>query len=80
MFSTLARMVFHRGLLAPPPQILLHWISMPRLRATSTLSRMAKATPSSTAWSMSAREVSMVRPIKVPRALVSLMGDRSPMR
>ena len=66
--------------LLPPPQMLERGISTPRLRATSKLSRMAKATPSSTAWSRSARVVSMVMPIKQPRAPVSLMGLRSPMR
>ena len=35
---------------------------------------------SGTAWTRSARVVSMVIPMKVPRALVSLMGLRSPMR
>ena len=71
---------FHRGLLAPPPQIMLRLMSSLRDRATSKLSRMAKATPSSTAWVRSVRLVSMVMPIKTLRALVSLMGERSPMR
>ena len=71
---------FHRGLLAPPPQIREVGISMPSCRATSTLSRMAKATPSSTARVRSALVVSMDMPMKVPRALVSLMGLRSPIR
>ena len=53
---------------------------MPSDLATSTLSRMAKATPSSTACVMSARLVSILMPMNVPRALVSLMGLRSPMR
>ena len=80
IFSTLAIIVFQSVLLAPPPQILELLISIPKDLATSTLSRMAKATPSSTAWVKSERAVSMVMPIKVPRALVSLMGLRSPMR
>ena len=70
----------HRRLLAPPPQILELSTPIPRERAISTLSRMAKATPSNTAWTRSARLVSMVMPINVPRALVSLMGLRSPIR
>ena len=80
MPSTLAKMVRHRGDLLPPPQSLLLGMSRPRDRATSKESRMAKATPSSTAWTRSERVVSMVMPTKVPRALVSLMGLRSPMR
>ena len=55
-------------------------VRMPRARATSKLSRMAKATPSSTAWTKSARVVSMLMPVKVPRASLSLMGLRSPIR
>ncbi len=73
-------MVFHSGDLLPPPQMLDRGMLTPRLFATSKLSRMAKATPSSTAWSISARVVSMVMPMKQPRALVSLMGLRSPIR
>ena len=71
---------FQRGLLAPPPQIMLRRMSSPRERATSKLSRMAKATPSRTAWVRSVRVVSIVMPRKTLRALVSLMGERSPMR
>ena len=41
---------------------------------------MANATPSKTACTMSDRLVSIVMPVKVPRAFVSLMGLRSPMR
>gem|GEM_PF-5945237 len=41
---------------------------------------MAKATPSSTASTRSLRLVSMVMPVKVPRAFTSLMGLRSPIR
>ena len=76
----MAKICRHRGDLLPPPQILLVGMAIPRDFATSTESRMAKATPSSTAWSKSPRVVSMVMPTKVPRALVSLMGLRSPMR
>ena len=68
------------GLLAPPPQSMERLISRPSERATSKLSRIAKATPSSTAWVMSERVVSMVMPTSVPRALVSFIGERSPMR
>ena len=66
--------------LTPPPHSVDREISSPRLRATSTLSRSAKATPSSMAWVMSARVVSIVMPKKTARALVSLMGLRSPIR
>ena len=55
-------------------------MSSPSERATSRLSRMAKATPSRTAWVMSARVVSIVMPTKVPRASVSFIGERSPIR
>ena len=41
---------------------------------------MAKATPSSTASVISSRVVSMVMPVNVPRALVSFIGLRSPIR
>ena len=56
------------------------FVDTPRLFATSKLSRMAKATPSSTAWVRSARVVSILMPTNAPRASVSLMGERSPMR
>ena len=51
---------------------------MPRDLATSRLSRMAKDTPSSTAWIKSARVVDMVMPMKVPLARTSLIGLLSP--
>ena len=70
----------HNGDLLPPPHRPDRGMFSPRLRATSRESRMAKATPSSTAWVMSARVVSMVKPQNTPRASVSLMGLRSPMR
>ena len=76
----MARMVRHSGDRLPPPHSVDREISSPRLRATSTLSRSAKATPSSMAWVMSARVVSIVMPKKTARALVSLMGLRSPIR
>ena len=41
---------------------------------------MANATPSKTACTMSDRLVSIVMPVNVPLAFVSLMGLRSPMR
>ena len=80
MLSTLAIILRQSGLFAPPPQSMERLMSRPRLRATSSESRIAKATPSSTAWVMSARVVSMVMPTRVPRASVSLIGLRSPMR
>ena len=43
-------------------------------------SRIAKATPSSTAWSRSSLDVSIDIPINVPRAFVSLIGLRSPIK
>ena len=54
--------------------------SAPMERAVSTESRMANATPSSTACVISARVVSMLSPMRVPRASVSLIGLRSPIR
>ena len=80
MPRTFAKIVRHRGDLLPPPQRVERGIFTPMLRATSTLSRRAKATPSSTAWVISARAESIARPMNVPRALVSLMGLRSPIR
>ena len=74
MPSTLARIVRHRGLFAPPPQMRLERISTPWARAISTQSRMAKATPSSTAWVISPRLVSIRRPVNAPRAEGSLWG------
>ncbi len=79
-FRILAIIRFHRALLVPPPQILELLIWIPSERATSTESRIANATPSRTACTRSALVVSMVIPMKVPRALVSLMGLRSPIR
>ena len=80
MPRTLAKILRHRGLFAPPPQTFERGMSMPSDFATSNESRMANATPSRTACTMSERLVSIVIPVKVPRALVSLMGLRSPMR
>ena len=80
MFSTLAKIFFQSGLFAPPPQILDDSIPMPRLFATSKESRIANATPSSTAWYRSALVEYIVIPMNVPRALASLCGERSPMR
>ena len=79
-FSTLAMILRQSGLLAPPPQSMERLMSSPSERATSRLSRMAKATPSRTAWVMSVRVVSIVMPTKVPRASVSFIGERSPIR
>ena len=50
------------------------------LVATSKESRMANATPSSMACVISARAVSIVIPTNIARALVSLIGLRSPIR
>ena len=80
IFSTFARIFRQSGLFAPPPQSIERRMSMPSERATSTLSRIAKATPSSIAWVRSAREESIVIPIKQPRAFTSLIGERSPIR
>lgn len=68
-FSTLAIIFFQRGLFAPPPQILVRVRLIPRDLATSSESRSAKATPSSTAWVMSALVVSMLMPRKTALAL-----------
>ena len=80
MFSTFAIMRLHSGLFAPPPQIFVLSIWMPRDFATSKESRIAKATPSRTAWVISSLVVSMVRPMKVPLASGLLCGERSPIR
>ena len=65
---------------APPPQMVLRTGAMPRLRATSSESRMAKATPSSIASVMAGRVVSIVMPKNAARAPASLCGLRSPIR
>ena len=80
MPSTFAMMRRQSGERLPPPQMKLRGISTPRERATSKESRMAKATPSSTASVISSRVVSIVMPVNVPRALVSFIGLRSPIR
>ena len=80
MPRTLAKILRHRGLFAPPPQMFERGISIPSDFATSNESRMANATPSKTACTMSDRLVSIVMPVNVPLAFVSLMGLRSPMR
>ena len=80
MFSTFAIMRLHSGLFAPPPQIFVLSIWMPRDFATSKESRIAKATPSRTAWVISSLVVSIVRPMKVPLASGLLCGERSPIR
>ena len=79
-FKILAIILHQSGLLAPPPQILVRVMGMPRLFATSRESLSAKATPSSTACVISSLVVSMVMPVNVPLALGLLCGDRSPMR
>ena len=76
----LATIFFHSGLFAPPPQILVRSMRMPKLLATSSESLSPYTTPSSTAWVISSLLVSMVMPIKHALALGSLWGERSPMR
>ena len=80
MPRTFAKILRHSGLFAPPPQMFERGISIPSDFATSNESRMANATPSKTACTMSDRLVSIVMPVNVPLAFVSLMGLRSPMR
>lgn len=79
-FITFAMIFFQRGLLAPPPQILVRSIWIPRLLATSRESRSPKATPSRTAWVISALVVSMDIPKNTPLASGLLCGDLSPIR
>ena len=78
--STLAKIFRHSGDFAPPPQILLRTMGIPRLRATARLSRSPNATPSSIACTRSARVVSSDMPTNAARASVPLIGLRSPMR
>ncbi len=67
-------MALQSGLVAPPPQMVEAMTSTSSARAICRQSRRAKATPSNTAWVMSARVVSMRRPTKAPRAIASLRG------
>ena len=79
-YDLFAMIFFQRGLFAPPPQILVRSIGIPSVFATSKESRSANATPSNTAWVISALVVSIVMPIKVALAFGLLYGERSPIR
>ena len=64
----------------PPPTRSTSVITPPAALSAARLSRAAKATPSSTAWTSWLRPVAARKPTKAPLAAASLWGVRSPSR